>query len=277
MTTQHKIAETGDTTWLAQSFRGVQKQLETKLQLASVSISHGGTQGDVTEGDWVTAIRSYLPNRYQIEKAIVVDSLGQRSDQIDIVIFDRHFTPTLLDQQQHRYIPAEAVYAVFEAKPHIDKAYLDYASAKAASVRRLHRTSVQIAHAGGTFAPRTPFEIVGGIVAPRTNWADGLGASFKEHLQRRGENRLDCGCALAHGNFDLFTDGELAVGPSDCALMRFLFRLLGKLQSLGTVTAIDWNAYARTLGRENVVPTRNRSKATGAAVSLQSQPPFFDR
>jgi len=247
MTTDRKIDETRDTTWLAQSFRGVQKQLETKLQLASVSISHGGTQGDVTEGDWICAIRSYLPNRYQIEKAIVVDSLGQRSDQIDIVIFDRHFTPTLLDQQQHRYIPAEAVYAVLEAKPHIDKAHLDYASDKAASVRRLHRTSVQIAHAGGTFAPRKPFEIAAGIVAPRASWADGLGVSFMEHLQRTGEGRLECGCALAHGNFDLFADGQLTVGPSDGALMRFLFRLLEKLQSLGTVTAIDWNAYAGTI------------------------------
>lgn len=247
MTAENTIRQAGDTAWLAQSFRGVQNQLEGRLQLASDSIKHSGTQGDVTEGDWISAIRGYLPNRYQVEKAIVVDSLGQRSEQIDIVIFDRHFTPTLLDQQQHRYIPAEAVYAVFEAKPCIDKAYLEYASDKAASVRRLHRTSVQIAHAGGTFAPRKPFEIVAGIVAPRADWADGLGTSFREHLQRTGAGRLDCGCALAHGNFDLFADGQLAVGPSDCALMRFLFRLLGKLQSLGTVTAIDWDAYARTI------------------------------
>jgi hypothetical protein len=31
---------------------------------------------------------------------------------------------------------------------------------------------------------------------------------------------------------------------ADGALIYFLFRLLGKLQSLGTVTAIDWSAYA---------------------------------
>jgi len=250
MTAERIIDDPVDPAWLAQSFRGVQKQLEGRLQLASDSINHSGIQGDVTEGDWISAIRSYLPNRYQIEKGIVVNSRGERSDQIDIVIFDRHFTPTLLDQEQHRYIPAEAVYAVFEAKPHIDKGYLEYASGKAASVRKLHRTSVQIAHAGGTFAPKKPFEIVAGVVAPRADWADGLGASFKEHLQRTGTGRLDCGCALAHGNFDLFANGELAIGSADGALMRFLFRLLGKLQSLGTVTAIDWDAYARTLPGE---------------------------
>lgn len=34
-----------------------------------------------------------------------------------VVVFDRQYTPTLLDNDKHRYVPAEAVYAVFECKP----------------------------------------------------------------------------------------------------------------------------------------------------------------
>lgn len=175
----------------------------------------------------------------------VIDSLGIRSEQIDLVIFDRHFTPTLLDQQKHRYIPAEAVYAVFECKPHLDKNYIEYAGQKAASVRKLHRTSVSITHAGGTFAARPPFPILAGIVAPKASWADGLGVSFKNALPA-GDDVLDCGCALEHGTFDSF-DGSLQVVPTEGALIYFLFRMLAKLQSLGTVPTIDWGAYAKII------------------------------
>ncbi|MNT54558.1 hypothetical protein D3C72_1917290 [compost metagenome] len=56
------------------------------------------------------------------------------------------------------------------------------------------------------------------------------------------------------GAFDQF-DGELKVRGSDGALIHFLFRLLGKLQSLGTVTAIDWSAYAKILDTQDESPT----------------------
>jgi hypothetical protein len=235
-----------DTAWMRDAFVDVQAELALKLKRAAQSISHAGTHGTVNEDHWIEVFRSYLPNRYQVATGLVIDSLGNRSDQIDIIIFDRHFTPTLLDQQNHRYIPAEAVYAVFESKPHFDKSYLEYAGQKAASVRKLHRTSVSITHAGGTFKPREPFPIVAGIVAPKSSWTEGLGTSFEKNLPADDQERLDCGCALEHGAFDTF-DGHLNVVGSEGALIYFLFRLLSKLQALGTVPAIDWSAYAATI------------------------------
>lgn len=236
-----------DTAWMRKAFIGVQATLEAKIRLALQSIEHTGTKGGVNESHWIEILRAYLPNRYDVKSGIIIDSCGGRSDQIDIVIFDRHFTPTLLDQQDHCYIPAEAVYAVFEAKPHFDKAYLEYAGQKAASVRRLHRTSVAIAHAGGTYPPKPIFPIVAGIVAARSDWADGLGESFKKNFPSGASELLDCGCALEAGAFDTF-DGSLRTVPADGALIHFLFRLLSKLQSLGTVPAIDWAAYASIIG-----------------------------
>ena len=238
----------GGTDWLREAFIDVQSELEIRLRRASKSIAHSGTQGGVTEDHWIETLRSYLPGRYQVATGIVIDSLGARSDQIDVVVFDNHFTPTLLDQQKHRYIPAEAVYAVFESKPLIDKTYLDYASKKAASVRRMNRTSVPITHAGGRHDPRPPIPIVAGILAQRANWADGLGANFERNLKTSGDGALDCGCALSHGAFDNF-DGTLRKLPADGGLVTFLFRLLAQLQSMGTVPAIDWTAYVRILDR----------------------------
>ena len=238
---------TPDTAWLRSAFMGVQEELILKLKLSSSSIGHAPTIGSVNEDHWISVFRAYLPKRYEVASGFVIDSRGARSDQIDLVIYDKHFTPTLLDQQSHRYIPAEAVYAVFEAKPHFDKNYLKYAGEKAASVRKLHRTSVSIAHAGGKYAPKQPFPILAGIVAARSSWADGLGKSFVGNLPTAGDEVLNCGCALEHGAFDDF-DGSVNVNHRDSSLVYFLFRLLSRLQSMGTVPAIDWSAYARIIG-----------------------------
>lgn len=239
-------APDGDVSWLRESFAKVQTNLRGQMGLASHSISHAGTMGSVNEQHWLDLFRSYLPNRYDVATGIVIDSQGHRSDQIDVVVFDRHFTPTLLDQGNHRYIPAEAVYAMFECKPTIDKAYIEYAEEKAASVRRMHRTSVAISHAGGVYKPKEPFRIVAGLLAPQASWADGLGDAFRRNLTMDEASKLDCGCALEHGCFD-FHDGQLLVTTEQGALMFFLFRLLARLQSLGTVPAIDWAAYSRII------------------------------
>lgn len=241
-----KAERRADTAWMRDAFVDVQAELALKIRRASQSIGHHGTQGSVNEDHWIEVFRAYLPNRYEVATGIVIDSRGGRSDQVDIIIFDRHFTPTLLDQQKHRYVPAEAVYAVFESKPRFDKPHIVYAGLKAASVRKLHRTSVPIAHAGGVYKPKEPFPIVAGIVAPRSSWTDGLGATFEKNLPTENEERLDCGCTLEHGAFD-FYDGALRKLPAEGALISFLFRLLSNLQSLGSVPAIDWSAYAAVL------------------------------
>lgn len=241
-----KSDKAADTAWMREAFVDVQAELELKLKRASQSIAHAGTQGSVNEDHWIDIFRAYLPKRYEVATGFVIDSRGGRSQQVDVVIFDKHFTPTLLDQQNHRYIPAEAVYAVFESKPHIDKSYLEYAGDKAASVRKLYRTSVSISHAGGTYKPKEPFPIVAGILAPKSSWADGLGDPFSKNLPSGDGEQLDCGCALEDGAFDTF-DGKLKVVSREGALVYFLFRLLAKLQSLGSVPAIDWSAYAAIL------------------------------
>lgn len=239
-------APANDVSWLRDAFAKVQTNLRSQMALASQSISHAGTMGSVNEEHWLEVFRAYLPNRYDVATGIVIDSRGNRSDQIDVVVFDRHFTPTLLDQKNHRYVPAEAVYAIFECKPTIDKGYIEYAQDKAASVRRMYRTSAPIAHAGGVYKPKEPFRILAGLLAPQASWADGLGQAFRQNLSADELPKLDCGCALEHGCFDSY-EGDLVVATEQGALMYFLFRLLSRLQSQGSVPAIDWEPYSRII------------------------------
>jgi hypothetical protein len=211
-------------------------------------VTHAGVLGEVNENRFIDVLRRYLPKRYAVDTGIVLDCRGKTSDQIDVIVYDNQYTPTLLDQENHRFIPAEAVYAVFEVKPTINKPYLKYAGDKAASVRRLKRTSVPIVHAGGTLPEKPLFPIVAGIVATDLSWRRGFdSSSFKLALRTLdGTHSLDAGLAVSGGCFDTY-DKDLQIGPSNNALAYFLFRFLQKLQSLGTVPAIDWTAYGRVL------------------------------
>jgi len=234
--------------FLREAFASEQTCLVANLRSSS-RITHAGDRGEVNEQHFIDFLRHYLPNRYTVEKAIVIDSLGNVSQSIDVVVFDRQYTPTLLDNDKHRYVPAEAVYAIFECKPKIDKGYLEYAAEKAASVRNLKRTSVEIHHAGGTFPAKKHFDIVAGILAIDVGWKDGFGESFRTvHSNLTGDRLVDCGFAATGATFDVFAGtGAYSYGPTDNALAYFVFRLLSKLQSLATVPAVDWMAYAEML------------------------------
>jgi hypothetical protein len=242
------LSETNGKRFLQQAFRGQQRVLETQLEHAATSITHEGKRGDVTEKHFIDILRAYLPRRYAADSAIVIDSEGRTSDQIDVVIYDPQYTPSLLDQQDHKYVTAEAVYAVLEVKPTINKNYLAYAGDKAASVRRLTRTSVPFGTIDGP-KKKVPFPITAGIVAARAVWKDGLGRAFlQSHAALAGKRKLDCVLALNDRSFDLFNpDGRETFSPGGNSLVFFLFRLLQRLQTLGTVAGVDWNAYAASL------------------------------
>jgi hypothetical protein len=236
--------------FLREAFATEQTCLVSQLKSSS-RITHAGDRGEVNEQHFIDFLRKYLPNRYSVAKAIVLDSEGSVSHSIDVVVFDRQYTPTLLDNDKHRYVPAEAVYAVFECKPTIDKGYLEYAAEKAASVRRLKRTSVAIHHAGGVYPPKKLFGIVAGILSLDVGWVDGLGESFRKTREALSkEGTVDCGFAAVGASFDTFAeDGTYTFGPPENALAHFVFRLLWKLQSLATVPAVDWTAYANQLSK----------------------------
>lgn len=89
--------------------------------------------------------------RYKVDKGIVIDSTGKQSEQIDLIIYDAQYSYLVFRQNDTLLIPAESVYAVFEVKQNLNKERIEYAGAKAKSVRELLRTSAPIKHAGGEY------------------------------------------------------------------------------------------------------------------------------
>ena len=140
------------TDWsLPQLLAGLHDDIERRLATARKAFVHPGTKGDASESIWLQLFQTYLPQRYRAASAHVVDSKGTFSDQIDVVLFDRQYSPFIFHYEGQTIVPAESVYAVFEAKQTINAGQIDYAQQKVASVRRLYRTSLPIPHAGGTY------------------------------------------------------------------------------------------------------------------------------
>jgi hypothetical protein len=233
-------------------FLGLQEQMVAKLSTSRRNIAHPGTKGDATELGWREMLNAYLPKRYQVDKAFVLDADGRLSEQIDIVIFDRQYSPFLFNQHGAIYIPAESVYAAIEVKQDLNKKELEYAGFKAASVRRLRRTSAPIPHAGGVYPAKKHFDIIAGLVTLGSTWRRALSSKFDSAVAELPKNkRIDLGCALHFGAFEVIYEHGAKVkieksGRED-ALIFFFLRLLSRLQTMGTAPALDIDEYAKSL------------------------------
>jgi hypothetical protein len=226
---------------------GLHGEIEMRLQRSRAAIGHAVAKGDATEGIWIELLTNYLPQRYRVAKAFVIDSTDTTSQQLDIVIYDRQYTPLIFNQDSTLVIPAESVYAVFEAKQSIDASQVDYAAEKIASVRALHRTSLPIPSAGGMQPPKIPGHVIGGLLSFESEWSPPMGDPLIKGLKAaEAVASLDVGCVAAHGNF-YRTDGVTTIEPNTRAATAFLLELIARLQAEATVPMIDIRAYAKFL------------------------------
>lgn len=241
---------------------GLQQALEGSLRGSRAVLTHPGARGEAAEDDWIRVLKGHLPQRYQADRAFVIDSLGQRSDQIDIVVYDRQYSPLLFNQSSQIFVPAESVYAVLEVKQNLSREHVLYAGEKAASVRRLHRTSSNIKHAGGVFEPAPVPRIIAGLLAYQSDWSPAFGDPLRNALaETHSDGRLDLGCALVDGTFEVGYgpggEAQLTSSMGGHSLVQFFLRLLRLLQRMGSAPAIDYAAYLARLEVE--------SAGTGAA------------
>jgi hypothetical protein len=265
-------------------FEGLQNQMISQLSTNREFIVHPGSKGDSLENAWIDWLSKYLPNRYSVDKAIVIDCEGKTSHQIDIVIYDNWFTPFVFSQNGFHYIPAEGVYAVFEVKPDIygsaedGKNYIQYASEKIESVRVLKRTSTNMINSGVKMSARPLTKIVGGFLSTTNTYTHKNNKTIEKSIKENsGFKGLDIGCIADYGSFHVNYKGEEDINlkePKDYdkryseyyqnrtfesikfsdknnSLVSFFLQLTRYLQqAIGTVPAIDLNVYSRAINFE---------------------------
>lgn len=225
--------------------------IEHRLSSVRKSFSHPGTKGDGSENVWLDLFNTYLPKRYQSATAHIVDSKGVFSEQIDVVIFDRQYSPFVFNYENQTIIPAESVYAVFEVKQSMNLSMIEYAQKKIEGVRKLHRTSLPIPFANGTYSAKSLelINIIGGILTLESDWTLALGEPLIKQLGTDLDNGLlNIGCSTSHGYF-LFDkkDKQFCTYSEKKAATVFLFKLISELQYSGTVPMIDTLAYSNWL------------------------------
>lgn len=182
-------------------FHGLQKQMLANLNVNREFIAHPGSKGDATEQRWIDFLRTYLPDRYKVDKAIVIDSIGNVSEQMDIVIYDAFYTPFIFNQDGFMYIPSESVYAVFEVKQDV-KGNIEYAAKKIESVRKLKRTSMGMVASGISTSARPLTKIIGGILTTTSSYSEN-DTIINQLKKLNGLQTLDLGCLCDTGSFML--------------------------------------------------------------------------
>lgn len=246
------------------------KELFHELNVGAKAFLHSGEKGETTESNWIEWFRMYLPNRYKVDKGVVIDSTGKQSEQIDLIIYDAQYSYLVFRQKDKLLIPAESVYAVFEVKQTLNKKYIEYAGNKAKSVRKLERTSTQIKHAGGTIKAKEPdelHEILAGILTTRSSWKKPIKDNVVKYVrEREREERLDFVCSLLNntfviennrirGEYNSLVISEISYCEADMSLIYLLLNLLRRLQAIGTVPAIDYTKYAENIPNE-IIPSK---------------------
>ena len=249
-------------------FLGLQKTMTADLEM-SKNFTHPVSKGNHSEMNWNNLLINYLPKRYSASAAFLVDSDGNVSEQIDLVIYDALYTPFIFNENSNLYIPVESVYAVFEVKPSLRGDYIQYAGEKIESVRKLKRTSMSMVSSGVSMKPRALTPILGGILTTSAEGGKRM-STLKSKLEKvHGLGSLDIICCLKDSAFFIEYDTHglvlqennrsvyayykqrtiknIVKSSHETTLLEFYFKLIMELKLIGTVPAIDVNEYLKAV------------------------------
>jgi hypothetical protein len=120
-------------------FDEVAGQMRSDLKKARTVLQHPGLKGASIEETIRTFLREYLPKSLDISTGTAIDSTGNYSRQLDVIISDAFKTPIFYRSGQNRVIPIECIYAVIEVKTYLGTRELNDAFENMRSVRRLQK------------------------------------------------------------------------------------------------------------------------------------------
>lgn len=124
---------------LKEIFNEVSNQMKSDFAKAQKSLDHTGLKGDANEETVKKFFRQYLPKTLDITTGTLVDSEGNQSRQLDIIICDSANTPIFFQSGETRVIPIECAYTVIEVKAYLDKTELEKSYKNMQSVKALEK------------------------------------------------------------------------------------------------------------------------------------------
>lgn len=100
-------------------------------------LRHPGEYGALRESLVRELLSNFLPEIYGISHGFIISPDGTVSNQCDIIIYYKPFTPVIRTPEAQRFFPVESVVAVVEVKSDIDSGTLRNALTKLVKVKQM--------------------------------------------------------------------------------------------------------------------------------------------
>jgi hypothetical protein len=124
---------------LTRIFDEISKEMRSNFNKIRVALKNSGSKGESIEEIVRKFLQEYLPKNLAISSGMIVDSNGNSSKQIDIIIYDALKTPIFFKSGHIQVLPVECVYSVIEVKSMLNKDELEKIFANMDSVRNLEK------------------------------------------------------------------------------------------------------------------------------------------
>ncbi len=211
-------------------YRHIQERISGARKAADALVSgtkHKGIAGQIREVALRDCLQPFLPHGYLCGSGVVIDSLGNSSDQIDAVIYDRRLVPEILVSGELAYFPVESVRYIFEIKSRLTAHEIRDARKKFDSMRRL-------------IAFPSPSRPKGENLPSAVLFAFGSDIKGSEIERFRKYNQglhvpCTCICVLGKGYWIQGSDGKWAGhsrGPGDPDALEFCQLITGVMNTL---------------------------------------------
>ena len=126
------------------------QEMLRSLEESRAALSHGLSKGEANESVVRRFLEERLPKSVGIGRGQIVDKYGNRSKQLDVIIFDALNTPVLWidDAHEHRLFPSESVSAVIEVRTRLHASDVPSIIENMLSVKSLDKTSFYSGNTG---------------------------------------------------------------------------------------------------------------------------------
>ncbi len=125
-------------------------------KLAKSSIDHRGEKGRTVESAVESALRAVLPDRFGLGTGFIINAVGEKSGQLDLIIYDAMFNSPLMFGKGVGLFPVECVYGFVEVKSVLTKNSLDQISQAIGEVRRMASDKTYVQYATKENTPGKP-------------------------------------------------------------------------------------------------------------------------
>lgn len=245
---------------LSEILAAAEASVYAAYQESAAGFAHKGNRGDSRELALRESLQRWLPDRFGIASGEVIDAIGARSGQIDILIWDQAKNSPLLRNDGLVVLPVEAVLATVEVKSLLDD---DAVEMVAGSVRKLRELrpngspwGVSRRH-GANATDRLP-SFFSSVVAYKSsiassNWSSSEVSRVRRKFQDAAvpTQWLDRVVVLNEGVL-LPSDGKVATfGQESQVLGLWYFQLVNFLsREADRRPAFPWSSYEGGLGAE---------------------------